>query len=68
MKLCENCHTAEVMPVPVKTEKSIAVKMPKSPTDTTTFFFPTNPGNLCYYCAGRESGRITKLGSDVIVR
>jgi len=56
------------MPVPVKTEKSIAVKMPKSPTDTTTFFFPTDPGNLCYYCAGRESGRITKLGSDVIVR
>jgi hypothetical protein len=55
MKLCEVCHTAEVMPVPIKDVPSVGVKMEGSPSGTLTYFYPTEPGTLCYYCGKKEA-------------
>lgn len=61
MKLCEVCHNAEVMPIPLKDAESIGVKLPGSTSGTLTFFYPTTEGKLCFYCSGRKTGRISKL-------
>lgn len=58
MKLCENCHIYEAMPVALKDKRPEGVIMPLSPSDTKTFFFPTEAGKLCYYCQKVEDGRI----------
>ena len=58
MKLCETCHTGEVMPLPLKDSQSIGDIMEGSPSRTLTFFFPTEEGKLCYYCKGKKEGRI----------
>lgn len=57
MNLCENCHTAEVMPIPQKEMKSTPTIMPGSPSGTTTFFFPTVEGKICYFCKKKLTGK-----------
>ena len=57
MKLCENCHISEILPIPQKELKSTPVIMANSPSGTTTFFFPTEEGKLCYFCQKKITGR-----------
>jgi hypothetical protein len=49
------------MPIPLKDEKSIKAIMSGSPSGTSTFFYPTEEGTLCFHCKGQSEGRISKL-------
>ena len=65
MKICENCETYQVMPVPDKTKESFrAVIAPQSDSDECRRFvwvYPTNKGTLCYYCQKKSDKRIANL-------
>jgi len=68
MTLCKSCNLRETMPIPLKDLHSIECIMAKSPSETPTYFFPTEPGSYCYYCLGIMSGRITKLDSNIKIK
>jgi hypothetical protein len=60
MKLCEICHIAEVMPIPLKDLQSTPAAMAESPSGLETWFYPTEEGKICYYCNQKSKGIIVK--------
>jgi len=65
MKLCERCKTYDAMLAPKRDESSRGVVMSGSPSGSLTFFYPTEPGTLCYYCEAKRRGRITRSNEEI---